>query len=72
MLKESEIRKNLKIDPDWAPSDNASDAEWDLYDAVCEELFSDDDENEDDEYSAFGSKKDFETDPESDWPYDDY
>jgi hypothetical protein len=39
LLTKDQIRKNLQADPQWEPDENASMAEWDLYDEVCDELF---------------------------------
>ncbi len=54
MLTKKEIREKLRQNPEWEPGADATIEEWDLYDAVLEELDSggkspddgDEDENE--------------------------
>ena len=38
MLTKEEIKRKLKENPSWEPSEEASLDDWDLFDEVCEEL----------------------------------
>ena len=38
MITKEEIRKKLEEDPNWTPSDDATDADWDLYFEVKDEM----------------------------------
>lgn len=38
MLTKEEIKNKLAQDPDWSPDYDASDEEWDLYDAVLDDM----------------------------------